>query len=92
MKSHQNRNVFLPAERIAEMTAAGAWADKTICDFFDQWSTTCPDRTAIVSVDSETGTRHNMSFGELGELSDRIAADLHSRGVRLGDVVAAQLP
>lgn len=74
------------------MTAAGAWADKTICDFFDQWSTTCPDRTAIVSVDSETGTRHNMSFGELGELSDRIAADLHSRGVRLGDVVAAQLP
>ena len=92
MKSHQNRNVFLPVERIAEMTAAGAWGDKTICDFFDRWSTTCPDRTAIVSVNSETGVRHTLSFGELGELSDRIAADLHNRGVKLGDVVAAQLP
>ena len=36
--------------------------------------------------------RHTLSFGELGELSDRIAADLHNRGVKLGDVVAAQLP
>ncbi|WP_394933495.1 AMP-binding protein [uncultured Ilumatobacter sp.] len=92
MKSHQNRNVFLPDERIAEMTAAGAWGDKTICDFFDRWSETCPDKTAVVSINSETGRRHAMSFGELGELSERIAVDLVNRGVRLGDIVAAQLP
>jgi len=92
MKSHQNRNVFLPDERIAEMTATGAWGDKTICDFFDHWSTSCPDNTAVVSVNSETGQRHAMSFGDLGDLSERIAADLTNRGVGLGDVVAAQLP
>ena len=92
MKSHQNRNVFLPDERIAEMTATGAWGNKTICDFFDQWSRTSPDSTAVVSVNSETGNRHTMSFGELGELSEHIAADLLDRGVRLGDIVAAQLP
>jgi cyclohexanecarboxylate-CoA ligase len=92
MKSHQNRSVILPDERIAEMTGTGAWGNKTICNFFDQWSTTCPDKTAVVSVDAETGAQHTISFGELAELSDRVAIDLLSRGVGLGDVVAAQLP
>lgn len=92
MKSHQNRNVLLPDERVAEMTATGAWGNETICDYFDRWSRSCPDRTAVVSVNSETGERQSMSFGELGELSERIAVDLLNRGVRLGDVVAAQLP
>jgi acyl-coenzyme A synthetase/AMP-(fatty) acid ligase len=45
-----------------------------------------PERLALVEL-AQDGTRRDWSFGEVTELSHRIAATLHRLGVRRGDVV-----
>ncbi len=46
-----------------------------------------PDRLMFVDQDDRTTT-----FGELRDAAERVAAGLHARGIRRGDVVAWQLP
>lgn len=49
-----------------------------------------PDAPAIIE-DDETGDRHTVTFGDLKDLSDRLAGGLRKLGVGAGDRVACTL-
>ncbi|MFC4271303.1 AMP-binding protein [Sneathiella chungangensis] len=90
-KSHQGRAVNLTKERIEAMVECGAWSNKLITDYFDEWASKNPDKPAIVSYSVESSERQEISYGELQALSFQIAAMLQSRGVGLGDIVSFQM-
>ncbi len=90
-KSHIGRAVYLPAERIDAMVACGAWQNRLIIDYFDEWVAKTPDKAAIISYSVETKERQEVSYAELQALSFQIAAMLQARGVGLGDIVSFQL-
>ena len=91
MKSHEGRNVFLTEHRIEAMLKSGAWSNKTLTDYFDNWARKDPERTAIISHSGEKKEQVTVSFGALYECSMRIAANLVRYDIGLGDVVSFQL-
>lgn len=92
MKSHEGRGVYLPQERIRDMTQCGAWANKVLIDYFDACVSEDPDRVFAVSYTATGNQRRQVSFAEMRELSNKIAGELLAMGVGLGDIVSAQLP
>ncbi|MFK5979982.1 MAG: AMP-binding protein [Rhizobiaceae bacterium] len=91
MKSHQDRSVVLSSNRISEMVAAGAWEERNLADYFDEWAKKTPDKDAIVSYFSESDEKVSVSFGELERISKTIAASFVRLGIGLGDIVSFQL-
>ena len=87
-----NFEPLLSPARIADLTARGVWQNRLIADCLDEVASTKPTATAIVERNSMTGVTTRTSYGELQQLSIRIAAALASMGVARGDVVAVQLP
>lgn len=83
---------ILPPERVDAMTRAGLWPGFTLGDCLERCVTLQPDAVAIVDHDSATGRRTAISWRELDERVERIAAGLWRAGVRRGDVVSIQLP
>lgn len=73
-------------EGVSRMYALGLWDERTLADIVDGHARTDPDKLAVIDA------RSRVSYGELGELSLRLAAVLHGLGVEPGDPVAAQLP
>lgn len=65
----------------------GWWADRTLCDYFDEAVQCTPSATAVVGP---TGSR--MTFAEVDEASRRMAANLAAHGLEQGDVISIQLP
>ncbi len=59
-------------------------------DVADRWAAADPDRPAIHEV-AEDGTVATLTFGELRDRSDRLAAALRARGIGVGDRVAVLL-
>ncbi|MBV9923271.1 MAG: AMP-binding protein, partial [Pseudonocardia sp.] len=75
----------------AEM-ARTYWPGRTLLDYFDEAVDARPERLAVIGhVDAVAG-RHALTYAELAEQVDRIAAGLLDLGVRQGQVVSAQLP
>lgn len=64
----------------------GVWGDQTLAEIFDGHAEAHPDKLAV--VDDVV----RWSYGDLRDLSLRIAAVLVDLGVEPGDPVAAQLP
>jgi acetyl-CoA synthetase len=60
-------------------------------DVCDRWAALDPDRTAIVEV-GEMGRARPVSYGELREVSDRLANALSGRGIARGDRIGILLP
>jgi acetyl-CoA synthetase len=60
-------------------------------DCCDRWAAIEPDRPAIIEIDADDAP-HVVSFGELRDLSNRIANALRRRGVGIGDRVALLAP
>jgi cyclohexanecarboxylate-CoA ligase len=85
-------NVILPAERVAAMTKAGRWHDRTVIDYFDTAASELPDKVALTDRNSRTGGVTTLSFRQLKLLSERLGAGLAALGVDKGDVVSYQLP
>ena len=83
---------LLSPARIADLTARGVWQNRLISDCLDEVARAKPAATAIVERNSMTGVTRRISYGELQQLSIRIAAALASMGVARGEVVAVQLP
>jgi acetyl-CoA synthetase len=54
-------------------------------DVCDKWANVDPEKTAIIDLTSST--RNDVSFGELKEMSDRLAQHLREQGVGVGDRV-----
>jgi cyclohexanecarboxylate-CoA ligase len=69
----------------------GWWRDATLTDDFLDHVRAQPDKPAIVS-DHADGARETLTYAQLGEFVDRIAAGLVELGVRRGEIVSFQLP
>ncbi len=64
----------------------GLWGDQTLAEIFDEQADSHPDKLAV--ADAEV----RWSYGELQDLTLRIASVLVDLGVEPGDPIAAQLP
>lgn len=71
---------------VTRMYELGLWDERTLADIVDEHARTRPDKPAVVDA------RGRLSYGELNDLSVRLAAVLHELGVGAGTPVAAQLP
>src|SRR6476646_10714194 len=83
---------MMPAGRMRAMRESGLWPDRILLDDFDRWVAQTPDRVAIIDHNSMTGQRTALTYAELGQRVNRIAAGLAGLGVQRGDVVSMQLP
>jgi cyclohexanecarboxylate-CoA ligase len=68
------------------------WPNRTVLDYFDAAVAEHPDKLAVVGYVHATGARHALTYAELAERADRIAAGLLDLGVQPGEVVSIQLP
>ncbi len=74
------------AEAVAEFTRLGHWRDETIYDLAAGHARRAPGRFAI------RDRFRRLSWRELVDAADALAADLGARGVRRGDRVALWMP
>jgi len=85
-------DAVLLAPRRAAMVAGGYWRDRTINDALDACITACPDKTALVARQVESGATTRLRYRELARLADRVGVGLARLGVGRNDVVSVQLP
>ncbi|MFE1286936.1 class I adenylate-forming enzyme family protein [Streptomyces sp. NPDC058751] len=67
-------------------TAHALSSARTLWELVDRRARLTPDRPVLLQGD------RSLTFGELRDRAERVAAGLHERGVRPGTVVAWQLP
>ncbi len=85
MKSADARVPQYRPEDAARYRAAGFWGTRTIADELRRAAQATPDASAVVSVE---GT---LTYRQLDERADRIAAGLHGLGLRPGEPVLFQV-
>ena len=85
-------NPILVTQRAAEMRERGLWKDKTIEDYVAKAICDTPDKLAVVAYQQGKEEPRRISYRELDQLADRIAASLIGLGVGYQDVVSFQLP
>ncbi len=83
---------ILHPNRVETMNRAGLWAELTLHDCLQRTLDQHPQDTAIIDHNSVTGQRTAVSYQDLNDRSERIAAGLWLAGLRRGDVVSIQLP
>lgn len=76
----------LTPEIVARHRASGAWGDDTFYDLLSAQAAAHPERIALVD------RWRRVSYGELKENVERMAAVLRAQGIGRGDVVTIQLP
>lgn len=74
-------------EEAARYREDGWWIDRTLIDFFDEAVARDPEKIAIID---QRGNR--ISYGDMSNRVDCIAANLVARGIGAGDVITVQLP
>lgn len=79
-------------QRRKSMVEQGLWQDKTLLDYFAQHVDARPEKEALYAPRSDTGADVRFTYGELDQISDRVAIGLIRCGVESGDVVSFQLP
>jgi len=79
------RLVGYPPERAARYRASGAWSDAPTGRRLHEIATHHPDRLAVISASGQ------LTYAELDERTDRIAAGLAALGLRRPDPVLLQL-
>ncbi|HML14018.1 MAG TPA: AMP-binding protein [Xanthobacteraceae bacterium] len=82
--------IFLPQNRLA--ASRGLWTDRLPIDDLDAAVAKHPDRTAFVGRNSALDREVLLTYAELSDRVDKIAAGLLGFGIGVGDVVAFQLP
>src|ERR1700742_5388568 len=80
-----DRVVRYPDDLVRQYRQAGLWGTRTIADEFHAVATAHPDRDAVVALDGR------LTFRELDERSDRLAAGLAGLGLAPGDPVLFQV-
>lgn len=85
-----------PEDRIREFTEAGWWSTTTVGEIFDDNVAAVADRVAVVDApnrpDLVEGERQSLTYEQLADRADRLAARLAGAGVSRGDVVVTQFP
>ena len=71
--------IYPSAERAASALANGAWVASTVGECLRATAARCPERPAFIS---DEGT---LTFRQLDETTDRLAAALLKRGLTVGD-------
>lgn len=88
--------IVVPEARIRDFKARGWWGDRTLDDLFRKWVNEKPDAEACVdpanAADIVGGVGERLSWRQLDQAVDRLAAVLHAHGLRKDDVVVVQLP
>ncbi|WP_425995353.1 AMP-binding protein [Afipia sp. DC4300-2b1] len=83
---------ILSDQRKQAMRAAGFWSDQTLLEFFSRHARNDPARLAVVGYEAASNRRTALTYGELQQAAERIAANLLRLGVKPGEVVSYQLP
>ena len=84
--------VCLDQRRIEREAAAGNWPERVLTDYFDDAVRQRPQVAALISHRCDDGSQTTLTFAQLKDRVDRIAANLRRLGVDHGDVVSFQLP
>ncbi|MFD9412376.1 AMP-binding protein [Streptomyces sp. NPDC059989] len=73
-------------------TATELGRSATLWELITRRAALTPDTTALIEAAEDPAADRRLTFGELRDRSERVAAGLHDLGVRPGTVVAWQLP
>jgi non-ribosomal peptide synthetase component E (peptide arylation enzyme) len=77
---------LLTKEMIEEYTSEGYWGTMTLGDWLDLHAAYNPDKMALIDP------RNRVTYGELKQITDRIALKLLELGLRPGDRIGLQTP
>ncbi|MCQ4117852.1 (2,3-dihydroxybenzoyl)adenylate synthase [Rhodococcus tibetensis] len=80
-----------PASFAEKYRRAGYWTDETFQQFLGARAAEFGDAVAVVGPDA-AGVESSLTYRELADRADRVAAGLFDLGVRSGDRVVVQLP
>ena len=85
-----------PEERIADLTSRGWWGDRTLDTLFRAAVQSSPNHLALVDQfnrsDFTDGKAQRLTFAELANVADNLAAAFYDNGLRQDDIVVVQLP
>jgi cyclohexanecarboxylate-CoA ligase/acyl-CoA synthetase len=81
-----NGAATLKPESAKTLARRDNWSGRTILDAFDEALGLFPDKTLVVAGDIR------LSYAEVADQIERLAAQLAQRGLAKGDVVSIQLP
>ncbi len=88
--------ILVPEARIREMKARGWWGDTTLDDLFLKHVRERPDAEALVDPinagDICGGSAERLTWRQVADAVERLAAVLHAHDVAKDSVVAIQLP
>jgi acyl-CoA synthetase (AMP-forming)/AMP-acid ligase II len=88
--------IVVPEARIREMKTRGWWGDVTLDDLFRRHAAAHPDAEALIdpfnAPDVVGGVAERLTWRQVADAVDRLAAVLVAHGVRKDDVVVVQLP
>lgn len=73
-------------DQVAHYRAAGYWPNRLLTEWVESWAEKQPHKVAA------TDRLGRLSFAELRDEARRLAAGLHSEGIRSGDVFILQIP
>lgn len=73
-------------------TAYELGASRTLWELIDRRARLTPDAPVLVQAAADPADDRTLTFGELRDRAERVAAGLYAMGVRPGTVVAWQLP
>ncbi len=79
-------DTMLTPQMIKDMTEQGYWPNKTFSEYLDEAVEKAPDKVAIIYQDRK------ITFKELKEETEKLAAGLVDLGIQQGDMVSVQLP
>jgi cyclohexanecarboxylate-CoA ligase len=82
----------LTTELIEHYRSTGSWRDRTLGSYLLDAVAAHPEKQAAVGYDVQGNQLRSLTYRELGELADRLAAGLLQLGVRPGDAVSVMLP
>jgi cyclohexanecarboxylate-CoA ligase len=82
----------LTPELIEHYRATGAWRERTLGSYLRAAVDTAPEKLAAVGYDVGGTRLKALTYREIGELVDRLAAGLQRLDVRPGDAVSVMLP
>jgi acyl-CoA synthetase (AMP-forming)/AMP-acid ligase II len=87
---------LFPIDTAAKYRADGSWGERTIYNVFADIARTAPDRTAVVDAPNRGqvawGDSQRLSYRQLLNQVDRLAACLWRAGLRPGSVLLVQMP
>jgi len=85
-----------PVERIEELTAKGLWGTDTLHGLLARQAASNPDRLAVADqpnrAELTADEPRRLTFAQLEQASDNLAAILLAQGIGAGDRVMVQLP